>query len=381
MSGKVDLEFNKGLLLPCNCYSAGTGSYDYACCCSNNGASITRHPTLRAVGASENESLKRRLLELELRYGARVDNSAELQVLQSENNHFRELTYARLAEVEYWKKLYTNEKQSFEEKAEALRKEFEFGFDQEITRLTRLLSAAPSASFHSEQKIWSEKVSQEKTILMQERANLEKLYQEKLAQLNSGQSLAALQQEKAALESQLREKVKVYEDSENSIKLRLAAATKEEVTKVLTRDYEYMQLMNSDILALKQAVAERDAIIARLRQDLTMRKMQILQVPVSVDIKTQTPAPPVNLGGQQSSNSGGQQQGQQTSQQQQGQQGQQGVPPPLDLAAMLGGVKSAEQQPSQPVGQDERTLPQSTDLLALFQQSLQKLQAQVATTN
>lgn len=82
----------------------------------------------------ENEALRRRIMELEIllsRQGCIIPD--ELKVLQAENCHFRDLTYARLAEVEYWKKLYANERRA---NADRLAK-LEEGFKKEIEELLR----------------------------------------------------------------------------------------------------------------------------------------------------------------------------------------------------------------------------------------------------
>lgn len=58
----------------------------------------------------------------------------ELRVLQAENCHFRDLTFARLAEVEYWKKLYTAERNANAEKLAALRAEYERRIEEELAK-------------------------------------------------------------------------------------------------------------------------------------------------------------------------------------------------------------------------------------------------------
>lgn len=58
----------------------------------------------------------------------------EVRVLQAENCHFRDLTFARLAEVEYWKKMYTQERNANNDRLEALRKEYELRIEEELRK-------------------------------------------------------------------------------------------------------------------------------------------------------------------------------------------------------------------------------------------------------
>lgn len=84
----------------------------------------------------ENEALRRRLLEMEiLSSRSNFEVPDELRVLKAENNHFRDLTYSRLAEVEYWKKMYTNERNNYAARIEALKREYEDRFEIEIKRI------------------------------------------------------------------------------------------------------------------------------------------------------------------------------------------------------------------------------------------------------
>lgn len=84
----------------------------------------------------ENEAFRRRIMELEIllsRQGCQVPD--EVKVLQAENCHFRDLTFARLAEVEYWKKMYAKERSGNEERLEALRREYQRKIEEELWRL------------------------------------------------------------------------------------------------------------------------------------------------------------------------------------------------------------------------------------------------------
>lgn len=88
----------------------------------------------------ENEALRRRIMEMEIllsRQGCQVPD--ELKVLQAENCHFRDLTFARLAEVEYWKKMYAKERSNNEERLEALRREYQKKIEDELWRLKQQL--------------------------------------------------------------------------------------------------------------------------------------------------------------------------------------------------------------------------------------------------
>src|SRR5688500_17128712 len=94
----------------CDIGAAGRGTYAdplYKCTCSD-GCSLDATVRLEPCTLlPENEALRRRIMELEVllsRQGFEVPD--EVRILQAENCHFRDLTYARLAEVEYWKKMY-----------------------------------------------------------------------------------------------------------------------------------------------------------------------------------------------------------------------------------------------------------------------------------
>lgn len=69
----------------------------------------------------------------------------EVRILQAENCHFRDLTFARLAEVEYWKKMYTNERNSNLANLEALRRQNELSIQDEAARIKKQLEDAIAA--------------------------------------------------------------------------------------------------------------------------------------------------------------------------------------------------------------------------------------------
>jgi hypothetical protein len=63
----------------------------------------------------------------------------EVRILQAENCHFRDITHARLAEVEYWKKMYANERQANTDRYEELRREYEKRIEDELRRYKKAL--------------------------------------------------------------------------------------------------------------------------------------------------------------------------------------------------------------------------------------------------
>lgn len=63
----------------------------------------------------------------------------EARVLRAENAYLKELTHSRLAEVEHWKKMYTNETLNNKGRTEAIRKEFEAKYDTEVKKIGHLI--------------------------------------------------------------------------------------------------------------------------------------------------------------------------------------------------------------------------------------------------
>lgn len=130
--------FAEGFEKRCTCFQPASMCrcvYDepsYRCTC-HGGCSLDATVKLEPCSLlPENESLRRRIMELEVllsRQGFEIPD--EVRILQAENCHFRDLTYARLAEVEYWKKMYTNERNANTAKLEAMLKEFQRLFEEQ----------------------------------------------------------------------------------------------------------------------------------------------------------------------------------------------------------------------------------------------------------
>ena len=300
---------------------------------------------------AENEALRRRIMELEVLGGRRLSEFPdELRVLQSENNHFRDLTYSRLAEVEYWKRLYQTEKDSTQERLAALKEKYRIQFDQQVQRFKDLNSLdsrfnqGTASAFETQRFAWETESSAELAKFKNDLVQLERTYREQLAQaqqrgLNDGASRQKLQAEIDELKLKLANLDVLMAGKLEQFKLKIAEVTKEEIAKVLQRDYEYMQLMNSDLLSLQAAIKQKDDEIAHLNR--TLGGVQL--VPLYLPNLNQTPQFPSGAPAHQQP------------QQQQAQQGA-GLHIPHELSAPLLQGQTTAAASGLPAGLDLRVL-------------------------
>lgn len=225
------------------------------CCCNEGGYSSSYLSS--TIPMAENEALRRRIHELETllaRRGlsARGDYPNEFQVLKAENNHFKDLTYSRLAEVEYWKKMYTNERQNYEAKLEALRKEYEDRYDLELKKL----KASPDeyAKLQREYNSSMEGKKREWELRFREALadELNRLRSEHMKETQ------ALRDKIAYLESRLGTSVVEFETKEKIMKDRLREVCKREVSKLVAQDLESIKNLSQQNELLEKQLKDKD---------------------------------------------------------------------------------------------------------------------------
>lgn len=268
----------------------------------------------RSSSFAEIETLRRRIVELESLLSRKGCSGCcevpdELRILQAENSHFRDLTLARLAEVEYWKKMYTAERQNYNDKLESMRREYEEKFNVELQRLRKSMADSQSVEMEYQTTLETKKREWESKFAAALRGELSRLkqnHEEELkrmaAQVNSGNpevdaltarvaqymkemahlkstkdsleanlqtsvqkteaelrarigqlegELQAKEQQLLAKEQQLLEIEKFYGERERLLKEKLRDAIKEEAEKILARDYQNMVAMSEEISGLK----------------------------------------------------------------------------------------------------------------------------------
>lgn len=252
--------------LECTCYDTSRLSlYDGRCSC---------HPTLH-----DSESLRRRIIELESMLDRKICDRCnevpnELRIMQAENSHFRDLTYSRLAEVEYWKKMYTTERKNYQDKLESMRREYEEKFEREIQRLrgttmqTETLEVEYRRNMENKKKEWEAKFA---AALKEELNRLRLQHENDLRQVSSNESSKDVENEKLRLrlqqiESEMRRddgsRVReleqeiqsiqtYYQEREKLLKTKLASAIEEEAERILSRDMKNMVAMEKEIDSLK----------------------------------------------------------------------------------------------------------------------------------
>ena len=135
----------------------------------------------------ENEALRRRLLEMEiLNSRSNFELPDELRVLKAENNHFRDLTYSRLAEVEYWKKMYTNERNNYAARIEALKREYEDRFENELKRIKAIENDRTRIDIEVSRQLEEKKIEWDakyRTAMAEELSRLDKMNSREIEQL------------------------------------------------------------------------------------------------------------------------------------------------------------------------------------------------------
>lgn len=184
----------------------------------------------------ENEALRRRIMELEIllsRQGCQVPD--ELKVLQAENCHFRDLTFARLAEVEYWKKMYAKERSGNEKRLEALRREYQRKIEEELWRLKQDLednsrSNAEKDAIHQQYRF--------------EIGNLKQKQKEEIANYVSPLGENILQKDLDALREELETTKTNHIKQIRSLKDNLKEVMKTEIMK-MTKDHA-LKMFNLD---------------------------------------------------------------------------------------------------------------------------------------
>lgn len=267
--------FSEGYNRVCTCFEKPGYVAGQPCCCCDDGygflstglGSQRYLSNLRYENSNllpENEALRRKIMELEVLNMRRpCDTPDELRVLKAENNHFRDLTYSRLAEVEYWKKMYTNERNNSDARLEALRREYEDRFNAELQKLKLTPSPKPvtiafqSSKEFTDLKIVTDNLRQENELLKQQLALANRNLQE--------------------------------------YQLRVQEACKDEISKILKRDYDYMQLMNNDILKLEQQIKDQNDVILQLKAAATRPVVTPMVNPQSVFLAPPAPVKPSTL--------------------------------------------------------------------------------------
>jgi hypothetical protein len=272
-------------------YDTGSSIPMYRCCDDVMTSSLKSCCGDDTSVLAENEALRRRIMELEVLGSRRLTEFPdELRVLQSENNHFRDLTYSRLAEVEYWKRLYQTERDSTQERLDALKKKYRTQFEQQVQRFKELNSLdirfnqGTSIAFETQKNAWETESAAELTKYRAELINLEKSYREQLtkAEQLSPTELEAkqrLQAEIDELKLRLANLDVIFTEKLQAFKIKIAQVTKEEIAKVLQRDYEYMQLMNADLLSLQAALKQKDEEIKQQQLTSSEGGMHVIRLP------------------------------------------------------------------------------------------------------
>jgi len=290
--------FYEGFDKTCRCFDKDCGTNGCGCCPGETGCAgcngypshsakcslypgLWTYPFSRLENANllpENESLRRRLMELEVVTGRRgYDVPDEMKVLQAENNHFRDLTYSRLAEVEYWKKLYTNERNNYNARLEALRREYEDKYDTELKKL-RLGSLDDPLSrerdlrtaLDNQRKEWEVRFA---NALKEELERMKRQYEAEINALKRNQpnlspeELTRLRVENESLKRQLADKDRYYAEREEQIRLRLQDAVRDEVQRILTKDYQAMQVINDDYMRLEREARAREMNAAQIEKE------------------------------------------------------------------------------------------------------------------
>lgn len=244
--------FYDGYVPRCTCFDQSVVGECVCCICPD-----LTVPTVRLEPCSlipENEALRRRMLEMEILASRKnFEFPDEFRVLQAENNHFRDLTYSRLAEVEYWKKMYTNERNNYNARLEALRREYEEKFEAELKRLRGMqITENTLETYRAE---WEAKF---RAALAEELARLKADHERELAALK-----AALDEAQSAIRSQ-----EAYvSNKEKSMQVQLKDAIKTEVTKTMVANFKEMKMMQNNIDQLEKALIEAQSTIQRLERD------------------------------------------------------------------------------------------------------------------
>lgn len=244
---------------------------------------------------AETESMRRRIVELEsllARKGCAgcCEVPDELRILQAENSHFRDLTHARLAEVEYWKKMYTAERQNYNDKLESLRGEFEDKFNLELQRLRKSMADTQSVELEYKTTIESKKREWEAKFAAALRSELSRLKQNHedelkrmAAQVHSGspevdaltarvaqymKEMSQLKASKDSLETDLQSTV---QKTEAELRTRVAQLEAELRTKVGQLDAENRARVG-------QLEAENRTKVGQLESELKAREQQLVEM-------------------------------------------------------------------------------------------------------
>ena len=236
---------------------------------------------------AETETLRRRVVELESLLARKscpgcCEAPDELRILQAENGHFRDLTLARLAEVEYWKKMYTAERQNYNDKLESLRHEYEEKFNVELQRLRKSMADSQSVeiehrtTLETKKREWEAKfASALRTELSRLKQNHEEELRRMAAQVNSGNpEVDAL----TARVAQYMKEMAHLKSAKDSLEVNLQTSVQKTEAELRTRVGQLEAELRTRVGQLEAELQAKGQQLQAKEQQLQAKDQQLLEV-------------------------------------------------------------------------------------------------------